>query len=182
MIASIAYANGVFGPSEAFSQSSRMYCDFVRPAPNFAAQSICLIAILYSAYAFATVHKFVHTSLISNVESLPAAEREAAQLRLRLWPRFVLYSLSFLLTQLPDLVLLVLQLVLPHGTPDTVDSAADAIAQLHGGVNALVFSCTNARAFLAQQMPSNCCSTCCTVGDEEDGGRTGALLGTEPSR
>jgi hypothetical protein len=162
-----------------------------------AGQSVCLLAILYNVYTYVVVHLFVHTTLSSNLESLPSPERDAARLRLRLWPRFVLYSLSFLITQLPALIVLLLAWPFEIYTrpisggygegADWLCTAADAAAQLHGALNALVFCCTNARAALLQQMHPCCVGGCgcggclSTPTEESSNGRCFAPVSDEPS-
>lgn len=170
LLAGFGYAFGLFGRSEFFSTSDQFYCDFVMLGWNTAAQSVCVVAILYNFYTFAIVHLFVRTSLSSNLHDLPPEQQEAAYLRLRLWPRFLLYSASFIVTQLPDLTLDALEALALVQATTGWDAATDAIAQLHGLLNALVFCCTNARGFLWQHTPPCCRSTCCsaaTVGPTE---------------
>jgi hypothetical protein len=87
-------------------------CTFANPAVGIAAHSLACVALMYNVYAFWSVHRLVRRSLAS-IETLldgtcdcglseeVRAHREAAQRRLRLWPRFVAYSAAFVITQLP---------------------------------------------------------------------------------
>ena len=129
------------------------YCSWKNDAWSLAAQGFSLVPLSYNLYAFVVVHRLLTRTLeLAQRQRLLEAERESIiQRRLRLWPRFVAYSLSFVCTQIPDII----GDVIAMGSRNHINGDGhtlwavlfDSVAQLHGAANGVIFGVTHRRLY-----------------------------------
>jgi len=134
-------------------------------------------ALLYNMYSYLVVHVQIRRAVGAGSSHLsPDAQAELSR-RTRLWPRFALYILTFLASQGPTGVRIILQLILqpPLACIDASASPAwlwlcrfsTVLCPLHGALNGLVYGLTNRRLY---QWWS--CRRCCRSNAEIEDGRS----------
>lgn len=122
------------------------WCTFTNLHADLMSKVVLMtLAILYNIGCFVAVHRRIRDSqrlaLLhgSGGSSLASDERERATRRsLQLWPRFLLYTMSFCGTQLPDILLDLLS-VFGVRVPAPAWVFSQTACQLHGFFNGCIF-------------------------------------------
>jgi len=106
-------------------------------------------ALAYNVFAYVSVHRLVHQVMDASNGLLAPDAQQAFARRVRVWPRFTVYILTFVISQLPDVFILFIQWVFaPSGPVMTAASRASYIlSQLHGLLNGIVFCYANRSAY-----------------------------------
>ena len=129
-------------------------------------------ALLYNMYSYLVVHVQIRRAVGAGSSHLsPDAQAELSR-RTRLWPRFALYILTFLASQGPTGVRIILQLT------TCIDASASpawlwlcrfstVLCPLHGALNGLVYGLTNRRLYQRWS-----CRRCCRSNAEIEDGRS----------
>ena len=134
-------------------------------------------ALAYNIYSYLVVHVQIRRAVGAGSSHLsPDAQAELSR-RTRLWPRFALYILTFLASQGPTGVRIILQLILqpPLACIDAASSPAwlwlcrfsTVLCPLHGALNGLVYGLTNRRLYQRWS-----CRRCCRSSAEIEDGRS----------
>ena len=100
LVVSVTAGTGQFG--HGYGGGAGSTCGFLSPTYALFPESLLWLALLYNVYSFAAVHRLIRRALrnIGAADLEPQARRELER-RMRLWPRFVLYVLSFVCSQAP---------------------------------------------------------------------------------
>ena len=148
LIVSVSVAAGIFGQSDDGSVS----CTVCSSEISMGFFSLLWIALIYNAATLYSVHATMRQALSTNAAILdPEAAREMHRRVDQLGNRFVLYILTFLISQLPIALRHLCVLLLGHGPHADTSVAAepalwaalillsDALCPLHGFLNAIVY-------------------------------------------
>jgi len=139
-------ASGKFGARE-----NMPVCTFRNEALALAANVPLYVVLLYNIAVYVSVHQLVHKVMHVTSGLLAPEARDALERRVRVWPRFTGYILTFICSKTPGCVFLVIDVLVATHPPwmDTLLVVANALSQSHGLLNGIVFVATN-RALLRQ--------------------------------
>lgn len=129
--------------------------------------SLLWVAMLYCALVFVSAHFMLRRSAetATKVWSLdskaPRIERSldhaslvAVRQRTKVWPRFLMYLLVFVLSQGPGVIW---SLLGNPAWPDAVQISIGSISNLNGFLNAVVYGCTNVAVWRQWKSLAPCC-------------------------
>jgi len=146
-----AMATDLFGP-----RANMPICTFRRECFALIANAPLWLALAYNMFAFISVHVLIQQVRdVSNGLLAPDAQL-AFERRVRVWPRFTMYILTFVVSQLPEVVMLVVELVAAPTWGPTMNAlvtAANSLSQMHGFLNGVIF-CFKHRVLAHQQWAS----------------------------
>ena len=116
------------------------------------------VALLYSGWAFITVHLRIREALNAGVGLLESTASATLRRRLRLWPRFTAYMLCFLISQSPVAARHLLQTfcVQPSYWARWLDPLLMVFGSSNGLLNAVVFGVLN-RDLYSRWGCASCC-------------------------
>ena len=148
LIVTVSVTAGIFGQSDDGSVS----CTVCSSEISMGFFSLLWVALVYNAFTLFSVHRQMRNALSSNAAVLdPETAREMHRRVDQLGNRFLLYILTFLVSQLPIALRHLCVLLLGHGPHAETSVAAepalwaalillsDALCPLHGFLNAIVY-------------------------------------------
>ena len=159
LVVSVTAGTGQFG--HGYGGGAGSTCGFLSPTYALFPESLLWLALLYNVYSFAAVHRLIRRALrnIGAADLEPQARRELER-RMRLWPRFVLYVLSFVCSQAPGALRTILvKCDAPAAVWPPLNLLASALCPLHGFLNSLIYGFTT-RRIRASVLRLLCCGRC----------------------
>jgi hypothetical protein len=141
----LAFAVGIASSGNFGARDGMPVCTFRHEALALVANTPLYVVLLYNVVVYVSVHQLVHKVMHVTSGLLAPETRDALERRVRVWPRFTAYILTFIASQTPGCAFLVIDVVVGRHPPwmDTLLVVANALSQSHGLLNGLVFFATN---------------------------------------